>query len=102
MPYLICAIDHEGKEKMREELRDAHRKHLKSVGDILLDSGALLDDDGVTIIGGLSILDTESKEEAHRFANEDPYSIAGIRKETSVIKWRRRWLDGKFLGATNS
>ena len=102
MPYLIYAIDHDGMDKIREELRHEHREHLGSAGKKLLGSGALLDDDGVKIIGGLSILDTSDKQEAQFFADSDPYSIAGIRKETTIVKWRRRWLDGEFLANINS
>jgi len=97
MPYMIYAMDHPGMEQLREEQREAHRNHLRSAGEKLLGSGALLDDDGETIIGGLSILDTEDKDEAQLFVNEDPYSGANIRKATVITKWRRRWLDGDFL-----
>jgi len=64
----------------------------------LLGSGALLSEDGSKIIGGLSILDTEDKNEAIQFAVEDPYQKVGIRMNTPVFRWRRRWLNGKFLG----
>ena len=101
MPYIISAVDHEGKEDLRENLRQEHRAHLKLAGKKLLGSGALLDDEGVKIIGGMSILDTEDKSEAQKFADEDPYSKAGIRKVTTVVKWRRRWLEGEFLADTN-
>jgi uncharacterized protein YciI len=101
MPFLIYATDFEEKEKERESLRCAHRKHLKSAGNKLLASGALLADDRITIIGGISLLDTESREEAERFAFEDPLEKASIRKETLVLRWRRRWVDGKFLGDLN-
>ena len=97
MPYLIYAIDHDGMDEVREALRQAHRDHLGSAGVKLLGSGALLDDDGVKIIGGLSVLDTDDKQEAQRFADSDPYSIAGIRKTTTIVRWRRRWQDGAFL-----
>ncbi len=97
MPFLIYATDFEGKEKVRENLRDAHREHLKSAGKSILTSGALLADDNITVIGGISLLDTESREEAERFAFEDPFEKAGIRERTLVLRWRRRWLDGKFL-----
>ena len=97
MPYLIYAVDHDGMDEIREQLRQDHRQHLSSAGKKLLGSGALLSDDGSKIIGGLSILDTENEIEAQRFADDDPYSLAGIRKNTTVVKWRRRWLDGKFL-----
>lgn len=102
MPYLIYAIDFEGMKQIREDLRQAHRNHLKKAGSKLLASGALLDDDGSKIIGGMSILDTTDKSEAQKFADEDPYNIAGIRKETSIIRWRHRWVDGEFVVDNNS
>lgn len=98
MSFLIYAIDHEDKDAIREQLRQAHRKHLQSAGKKLLVSGALLSDDGKTIIGGISILDTDSKQEADKFAYDDPYQKANIRKQTMVIRWRKRWIEGKFLG----
>lgn len=96
MAYLIYAIDHENKDTQRENLRDAHREHLKSIGKKLLASGALLDDEGTKIIGGISLIDTDDRKEAENFANNDPYGKAGIRKEIKVIRWRRRWIDGEF------
>ncbi len=102
MPYLIYAIDHDGMDKVREAFRQKHRDHLGSIGKKLLGSGALLSEDGEKIIGGLSILDTSDKQEAQHFADGDPYRGAGIRKETTVIKWRRRWIDGELLAGINS
>ena len=101
MPYLILAYDHEGMESIRESLRDQHRAHLKSMGVKLLGSGALLSNDGKKIIGGMSIIDADDFYEAQEFANADPYAIAGIRKETQIIRWRNRWWNGEFLAEKN-
>ena len=81
MPFLIYANDFEGKEEVRESLRDAHREHIKSAGEKILAAGALLADDKITVIGGISLLDTESREEAEKFAFEDPLEKAGIREK---------------------
>ena len=97
MAFLIYAYDHEGMDKKRESIRQAHREHLSSVGNKLIASGALLDDDK-TIVGGISLLNVNSREEAEKFANEDPYVKAGIRKTTKIIMWRKRWFEGEFLG----
>lgn len=97
MPYLIYACDFDDMDSQREQIREAHRDHLRSMGDKLLASGALLDDDGTTIIGGISLIDTEDRAEAEKFAYEDPYEKAGIRKETLILKWRQRWWNGNFL-----
>lgn len=96
MPYLIYVLDHDDMDTIRETMRNEHRSHLKSAGKKLLASGALLAEDGNTIIGGMSLLDTEDYEEAQRFAFDDPYQKAGIRKEVKIIKWRKRWWEGEF------
>jgi len=97
MPYLIYAIDFDNMDEKREKIRDAHRAHLKSIGKKLLASGALLDDDNERIIGGISLIDTENIQEAEDFAFKDPYHLAGIRQETKILKWRKRWWEGQFL-----
>lgn len=96
MPYLIYARDFEGMDLQREQLRDAHRNHLRKMGARLLASGALLDQDGTTVIGGISLIDTDDYLEAMQFANDDPYQTAGIRKKTLILKWRKRWWEGEF------
>ena len=96
MAYLIVAYDHEGMEAERERVRDGHRQHLAAQGKKLLASGALLADDGITIVGGASLLDTDSREEALRFEAEDPYAKAGIRRDVKIIEWRLRWWLGDF------
>ena len=99
MAYLIVAYDHEGMEEERERVRDGHRQHLAAQGKKLLASGALLAEDGITIVGGASLLDTDSREEAVRFEAEDPYAKAGIRRDVRVIEWRLRWWLGEFDAA---
>ena len=96
MPYLIYARDFDNKNELREDLREAHREHLRAQGKKLLASGALLAEDGKTVIGGISLLDTEDREEAERFANDDPFARAGIRQETQILLWRRRWWEGSW------
>lgn len=96
MTYLILAYDHPGKDAEREVVREAHREHLARQGRRLLGSGALLDDDDSSIIGGFSVLDTESRAEAVAFEADDPYAKAGIRAEVTIVKWRRRWWLGEF------
>tara|TARA_R110000868_G_scaffold411409_1_gene703762 strand:- start:1984 stop:2310 length:327 start_codon:yes stop_codon:yes gene_type:complete len=96
IPYLIYARDFENRDEAREHIREAHRDHLRSIGDKLLTAGALLDDDG-NVMGGISLIDTDDQAEAERFAYNDPYAKAGIRKETQVLRWRKRWWEGEFL-----
>jgi uncharacterized protein YciI len=96
MPFLILAYDHDGKDGEREQVREAHRAFLASYGARLLASGALLDDTGLRIIGGASLIDTDDRAEAVRFEADDPYARAGIRAHVEIIPWRLRWWVGEF------
>jgi uncharacterized protein YciI len=97
MPYLVYALDHDGMNNKREEIRNEHRKYLKSYGNKIIASGALLDEDKETVIGGITLLDVENKNEAIRFEQEDPYAKLGIRKDVNIVYWRKRWFNGEFL-----
>ena len=97
MPYLIIAHDYKNQDEIREKLRTAHREYLKSAGTKILASGAILDDEEKNIIGGMTILDTENFSEAKKFADNDPYSKYKIRQTVQILKWRKRWWNGKFL-----
>ncbi|MAZ39479.1 MAG: hypothetical protein CMF49_05100 [Legionellales bacterium] len=93
MASIVYAIDKQNKDEEREAIRDEHRAHLKSAGKKLLTSGALLADDGVSVVGGLSIVDIDDEDDVEKFAYDDPYAKANIRKETQVLTWTRDiWL----------
>lgn len=98
MPFLIYAIDHPEADAQRESLKQAHRDHLKSYGAKILASGTLLGENGKTIIGGISLFDSDAHEEAKQFANDEPYARAGIRAQTQMLRWRKRCWDGRFFG----
>ncbi|MBI5274414.1 MAG: YciI family protein [Chlamydiales bacterium] len=98
MPFLIYALDHPNMEKIRETHRKSHREHHKNAGAKVLAAGALLSDDGKEIIGGITLLDVDTKKEANAFMLADPYTKAGIRNEVHVMRWRKRWWNGHFLG----
>ena len=56
-------------------------------------------DDGKTIIGGASLLDTEDRDEAIRFEADDPYAKANIRATVDIVPLRLRWWTGSFDAA---
>jgi len=99
MPYLIQTSDDLEKTELRETLRQAHRDHLAAHAALILASGAILEDDGVSIVGGMTLLDTDDRATARQFADDDPYAQAGLHKHTMVVRWRRRWWEGTFQGS---
>jgi uncharacterized protein YciI len=94
MPYAITWIDEPGTETVRLELREAHLDYMrKNVGRVLA-SGGLLDDPGEVGIGGLILLDIDSREEAEEFVKADPFYIGGLYKPV-ITRWRKAFYDGK-------
>ena len=99
MAYIVYAQDKEGKERERERVRFAHRKHLRSIGSMLLGAGALLSDDGTQVVGGLSVINYENSDEANQFARQDPYDKADIRQTMQVQQWDRwHWSNKPIVG----
>lgn len=95
MPYAISWMDEPGTAELRRDLRDAHLDYMrKNVGNVLA-SGGLLDDSGETGIGGLIILDTDSREVAENFVKADPFYTGGLYKNPTVVRWRKAFYDGK-------
>ncbi len=85
-------------EAEREAIHEQHRVHLASAGNRLLAAGAVLVDNGEAIVGGMTLLDTEDRATVELFASNNPYEKAGIRKEIRILRWRKRWWAGEFLG----
>jgi uncharacterized protein YciI len=87
--FLIIAKDKPGREGTRNELRgvrigwlDAHRKRI-------LAGGGMVDDRNRHVHGGLLIIEAEDRADAQRFADEDPFTSAGLYETLDVVRWRR-------------
>lgn len=81
MYWLMICRHKEGAEPLREQHREAHRRHVATGGDGLakvLIGSALTGDDGETPIGNFGVLEAPSREAAQAFAENDPYAQAGI------------------------
>ncbi len=89
MPYIIQTSDHPDRAHLRAEKRDEHLAYLEAHKEILLAGGAVLDDDGAVAYGSVLIIDTDDREEAERFAADDPFTKAGLFEAVTVTRWRK-------------
>lgn len=89
MPYVIRTRDKADGKRIRDQFRNAHWDYIAAVEDRVLLSGALYADDGTTIIGGLVVIDFDSLGAAHRFADEDPFTQAGLYATVEISPFRR-------------
>ncbi len=95
MPYMIEAWDKPGQAEIRQNIRPTHLAYLAQNQKLLLACGAKLTDDGNTATGSFYIVDVDTREEAQRFIEGDPFSAAGLFDRVVVTRWRKTFLDGR-------
>jgi uncharacterized protein YciI len=95
MPFMILTRDKPGHQQVRDAHRAAHYAHLQRHQSKLLASGGLRTDADDDFLGGLIVLDTESRAEAQQFADSDPFTIAGLFATVEIVRWRPAFLDGR-------
>jgi uncharacterized protein YciI len=57
--------------------------------------GAKLTDDGEAALGGVYLVDVETRAEAERFIAEDPFTKADLFLRIEITRWRKAYLDGR-------
>ena len=89
MHFAIVCIDKPDQGAVRAEHRPAHLEYLKSHEAQILTAGPLLSDDGKNPVGSLLILDFADLDAARKFAEGDPYNVAGLFKAVNICPWRK-------------
>lgn len=95
MPYAISWMDEPETAELRIALRDAHLDYMRQNLPRVLASGGLLDDPGAVGLGGLILLDIDSREEAEAFVQGDPFYTGGVYRNPAITRWRKAFYDGK-------
>ena len=96
MPWMIVSDDAPEGARLRADkaLMDAQWAYELSIKDKILCAGSLRTDDGKTPIGGLLILDVDTRAEAMAIFNADPATKAGLRTNVTVKRWNRAIFGG--------
>ncbi len=95
MPYLIETYDRPGHARTRADHRAAHIAYLDANKASLLACGAKLSDDGTTALGGVYLLDVETRAAAEAFIAADPFTRADLFDRVEITRWRKAYLDGR-------
>lgn len=80
---------------VRLEQRDAHFKYLERNAAKILVGGGLQEYPGKPWLGGLWVIETDSREEAVQLCEDDPFFRHGLRKGYRLMVWGR----APFYGA---
>lgn len=72
------------------EYRPRHFAHVQSSGLKLIGAGPTLSDDGSEIIGGLYIIEAESRAAVEAMYQTDPYRTEGLWEMTLLERYDKR------------
>ncbi|MET1114094.1 MAG: YciI family protein [Comamonas sp.] len=97
MEYHIETWDEPSQAHLRTEMRAPHLAYLQERAHLVLAAGAKLNDDGSTAGGGVYIVEVETRAEAERFIQGDPFHIAGLFSQVRVQRWRKAFFDRECL-----
>ena len=95
MPYIIETFDKPGHQQVRQAHRAAHLEFLDQHKELLLACGAKLDDAGKDLGGGLYVVALDSREQAQRFIEADPFHAAGLFERLTLTRWRKAYVAGQ-------
>jgi len=95
VPFIIETFDKTGHQHVRQATRAAHLEFLDQHKALLLACGAKLADDGTDLGGGLYVVALDSREEAQRFIESDPFHTAGLFARVTLTRWRKAYVGGQ-------
>lgn len=95
MPFHIETWDKPNHQARRQELRPAHLEFLEQNASLLIACGAKLNDDGTDQGGGIYIVELDTREEAERFIQADPFHKGELFREVRITRWRKAYAAGQ-------
>lgn len=97
MPYVISFQDDPGVIERKKELRAIHLEYVKSNAARIIASGGLFPDDDDFPSGGLIILDTEERQTAIQYIENDPFFLNGIFSTYTMDRWKKFIFDHNLV-----
>jgi uncharacterized protein YciI len=100
MLWAIVCVDKPNTAAIRDSVLQPHRDYLASQKNILVLSGATQSDDGTQATGSLFILNVNSRAEAKKFSDGDPFTQKGVFAGITITRMRKgNWNPGVAEGA---
>jgi uncharacterized protein YciI len=90
MPYTIQFTDSpQTTRQQKADLRNIHLEYVMSNADRIIASGGFFPDNDDFPDGGLIILNVETRAEAVKYIESDPFFINGLFTEYKIIRWKK-------------
>lgn len=91
MLFAFILIDKPEHGALRQHLRPTHKTYLGTVAERIAFAGPFTCDDGQTMIGSLLVIDFPSRDAAHAWLAEEPFTQAGLYASTTVHAFVNLW-----------
>lgn len=92
--FVVICRDAEQSADLRAATLAAHRTHIDDWAARIAMSGPLVDDDGERRTGQFYVLVGDSRTDAKQFAEEDPFTIAGVFTSIEIMRMLPRYQYG--------
>ncbi len=91
MIFVFSLIDKPDSLALRLRMRPEHKAYLAPISERMAFAGILTADDGQTMIGSLLAIDFESRDAAHAWLANEPFTKAGLYASISVHAFVNLW-----------
>ena len=89
MLFMVVTRDKADSVQLRMDTRPAHLEYLNSAGDRVKLAGPIMSTgDEPQPIGSVILIDAASEGAAKIFADNDPYTLAGLFENVEILPWR--------------
>ena len=100
MLWVISCTDNTNTAAIRDKHLQPHRDYLCSQKNILVLAGATQSDDGANAIGSLFVVNVNSRAEAKKFSDGDPFTQNNVFSNITITRMRKgQWNPGAAEGA---
>ena len=89
MLWVISCVDKPDTAAIRDQHLQPHRDYLGSQKKILVLAGATQNDDGTAAIGSLFVVNVNSRADAKKFSDGDPFTQNGVFASITITRMRK-------------
>lgn len=91
MIFSFILIDKPDAGDLRQRIRPEHKAYLAGVAERMAFAGPLVADDGQTMLGSLLAIDFPSRDAAHAWLAEEPFTRAGLYASVTIHAFVNLW-----------
>jgi uncharacterized protein len=91
MIFSFILIDKPDAGDLRQRIRPEHKAYLAGVAERMAFAGPLVADDGQTMLGSLLAIDFPSRDAAHAWLADEPFTRAGLYASVTIHAFVNLW-----------